>query len=144
MGDESGWRLYGTPGAEVMYTDVVSAYESQVEPCDDEVPGRAEIEEWSVHPPRHHMPTVGFLLDWLMEWTAENGEYGEDFGGDAIVKDKEVIAAAEAFLDAVASKVWYRMADQKLASHWVTWDGQGRPLLDGEPMYHPHITSVGI
>lgn len=32
-------------------------------------------------------------------------------------------------------KINYRMAKTHLRSLWVTWDDNGQPLLDGEPMY---------
>lgn len=131
-------RLYGTVGAEELFIDPETAYESQVEPWRDDplTPGkRVEIEEWDVHPTRYHMPTADALLDWIAEWTVENGEVGEGFEIDSATGAADVKAAAETLLDLMASKVTYTMARTHLRSLWVTWTDDGEPLLDGEPMY---------
>lgn len=131
-------RLYGTVGAETMHVTPESVYESEIEPWHEDplTPGkRVEIEEWDVHPPRHHMPCAAALLDWISEWTAENGEVDEYFDLDDVVKRDEVRQGAEFLLDCIANKVRYRMARTHLRSLWVTWNDAGEPLLNGEPMY---------
>lgn len=141
-------RLYGTRGAETMHVDPASVYESEIEPWRDDplTPGkRVEIEEWDVHPPQDHMPGAATLLDWLSEWTAENGEVDEYYDLDDVIKMDGVKQAAQFLLDYIATKVNYRMARTQLRSLWVTWDEHGQPLLDGEPMYvkSAHIDGTG-
>jgi hypothetical protein len=126
-------RLYGVPGAEVMHFDPATVYESEIEPTGDEHPERAEIEEWSVHPPRALLPSAEALMEWISEWTADYGEVSADF--DILPETAEVKQAAEFFLDHVASKITWRQADKHVASHWITWDEKGEPLMDGKPLY---------
>lgn len=137
MQDADDVRLYGTVGAEQMYLDPASCYESHLEPWKDEPnhPERAEIEEWTVHPTRSLLPSVEALMTWISEWTAEYGEVSADF--DIVPETNDVRQAAEFFLDHIASKIKWKQADKHVASHWVTWTEDGKPLLDGEPMYVP-------
>lgn len=127
-------RLYGLPGAEYMDTDPASVYESYIEPYDKPEPGaRIEIEEWSVHPSRYHLPSAPAVIEWLEEWVHENGEIVGDF--EVSFDTPSLRWAAETLLNGAAREITWRMANEKLASHWVTWDEDGDPLLDGEPMY---------
>jgi hypothetical protein len=93
-----------------------------------------EIEEFSVHPARYHFPRVDWVTEWIGEWVAENGMVAEGFDADEAVDD-EVRAAFDAALDLWAGKVRYSMANELLATHTVTLDADGEPLLDGAPMY---------
>lgn len=124
-------RLYGRPGAEVMHFDPVTVYESELD--DAEHPERAEIEEWTVQSPLEHLPSGEMLLEWISEWTAENGEVSADF--DIVPRTPEVKAAVEFLLSAIANKITWRQAEKHVASHWITWDENNKPLLDGEPLY---------
>ena len=47
----------------------------------------------------------------------------------------KAIACFQKALDLWASKVPYWMADQHVASHWITWDADGNPLIDGQRIY---------
>jgi hypothetical protein len=135
--DADDVRLWGLPGAEYMHFDYGSLYESEIEPYGEFDPPKpdtkVEIEEWSVKPARDHMPSSLGVVEWLQEWVEENGEIAGDF--DITFDFLAVRKAADALLDEAARHVTWRMADKKLATHWVTWDEQGEPLLDGEPMY---------
>lgn len=137
-GPDPADRLYGLPGAEYLDTDPSSVYETHIEPYDAPGPDtKVEIEEWSVHPPLYHLPSAPALIEWLEDWVAENGEISEDF--EVHFDSPGVRWAADTLLKAAAQQITWRMANEKLASHWVTWDEFG-PLLDGEPMYQPAPT----
>lgn len=127
-------RLYGLPGAEEMYFDPVEVYESEIDGQYPDQPEKVEIEEWSVHPPSHHLPSVAYLVELLEEWCYESGELTDTI--DVSFTSPSVKEAAQKLLDTVAGEITWRMADKKLALHWVTWAENGEPLLDGEPMYH--------
>lgn len=158
---QSDERLYGLPSDEHLEFDPATVYEHESwlnaqddtweerESTDPLVPGYMEpvpppgfsfvIEEWSVAPPRRHLPAADRVLDYICEWVSDNGEIDED-GYDAWsshADDPDVVAAFDAALDLLASKITYRMADKLVATHVVTFDAAGEPLLDGEPMYHP-------
>lgn len=130
----SGDRLFGLPHAEVLHFDAATVYESEIDgQMEQDHP--VEIEEWTVHPPRYHLPQVDRLLGWVEECAAEDGEIGEWF--DVSFQSDTTMAAAAALLDTIASEITWRMADSKVASHWLTWDEAGEPLLDGKPLYVP-------
>lgn len=137
-------RLYGVPGAEVLHFDPAGTYEAKIEPwLDEDDRSPREIEEWSVRDSIDHVPSIDVLLEWIIDWTAENGELTED-GFEAFenaAKHPDVCQAADALLHALASKVTFRMADKHLRSLWVTWNEAGEPMLDGEPLY-VHAPSI--
>lgn len=131
-------RLYGLVGAEHLYTDPATVYESEVEDQMDPLPDRIEIEEWSVAPQRSHLIDAGSLLEHIHETACDNSDTDEgwcDHMADAVAKP-DVIAATESLLDLIASKNQYLMADRLVATHVLTFDANGEPLYDGEPMYH--------
>lgn len=125
-------RLYGLEGDEHLFFDPAEVVERWIED-NDGCTEAFEIEEWSVHPPQYHMPHAVEILGWIGEWTCENGDIGDDM--DLPIKDVEVVAAAKALLDLIASKVTWRMADELVATHTLTWDAENEPLLDGQPLY---------
>ena len=135
MSDE---HLFGIPGSEHMYFDLATAYESQIDPYHDEHDNCPnQIEEWSVCDAKGHLIDADSLLDWASEWSADNGELDEDGWDDLAnaAKTADVRAAFETALDLWASKVRYRMADKCLRTWIITWDDEGEPLADGEPIY---------
>lgn len=132
--------LYGLPGAEVMYFDPATVYESEVEPwyADSDVrPDRKVIEEWSVHDPTYHLPDADSIVEWMAEWAADGGEMDENGHSEVYEarKHPDVIAAAEALRQTMGAQVKYRMSNRHLRDLTLTWDEQGEPLLDGKPMY---------
>lgn len=137
-------RLYGTPYSESLWDDPAAAYEQQVEPYSDEHDRRpVVIEEWTVHPPRYHLPSAAGVVDWLVEHASDQGELTEDAAEDLQEKaqDAAITAAAEALLDALASRMRYRMADRRVGEHTITWADDGEPLIDGQPLYRPAAKS---
>jgi len=120
-------HLYGKPGDEHMHFDAQDVLDS----CDgDEV----EIEEWTVHPPRYHLPPAVNLLEWLAESDYDVTEEWWESASDAAA-DPEVVAAAEALLDAMASKITYRMADKRVAVHKYRWVPAAEPAYEGDGEY---------
>jgi hypothetical protein len=105
-------KLYGLPGDEFLD----STPEAVVDRLIDRVLAgdHGVIEEWSVRPAHEHFPSVSLLLDWLVEWTNENGEWSDDLGQDEFVGEPEVVAAADRLLDACARHLTASMADELL------------------------------
>lgn len=107
---ENGQRLYGPPMAETLYLDLDEAWDA----TDGD-----EVEEHTVHPPRHHLPDAARVAEWIAEWAGENGEldeYGAEDFEDACMGPGG-LAAVEACLDAIAALTNYRMADKVVATH---------------------------
>jgi hypothetical protein len=51
-------------------------------------------------------------------------------------RDPVVLAAAEALRTALVERATpYWIADKRVGEHVVTWDAEGEPLVDGQPMY---------
>jgi hypothetical protein len=141
MSDHTDLRLFGQPGAEHLHFDLAASYENDIEPWRDPENDDRKwvIEEWSVRPSKDHLPTVDLVLEWAGEWAAEMGELDEDgsYAFDNAAQDPAVVAAFQTALDLWASKVPHRMAGDHLRDHRVTWDDNGKPLVDGEPLYRP-------
>lgn len=126
-------RLYGLPGSEYLVFDPSEVVEQWLCDAEDDEPRVFVIEEFSVHPTRYHLPDADRLLEWINEWTCENGEVGEDMELDC---GDEVTAAVEALLDLIAAKVTWCMADKKLRELHVTpSDDPDNPLIDGQPAW---------
>jgi hypothetical protein len=129
--------LYGLHGAETLFLTAADVYETYIEPAED--PANRDtswvIEEWSSHPPTQHLPPADWVLETVVEWIDDDGEVTDCDDWDDAARHPEVVAACQAMLNLMASKVSYRMADQHLRDLTVTWDENGEPLLDGEPMY---------
>lgn len=130
-------RLFGVPDTEYLQVDIGAAYESQIDPYVDEHDRRPRvIEEWTVFPPRHHLRSPEDLVDWLIEDASESaGLDGYYDHAEALTRDPEVLAAADALIASIADRVTYRVAHERVAEHAVTWDADGEPLIDGEPLY---------
>lgn len=133
-------RLYGLPFSEAMSFDLESVYEQADywTGADDERPERVVIEEWTVAEPSDHLPAAAHVLEHLLEnWISEEvTEAVWDHWSDAAAHT-DVVAAMQTALDLLASKVDGRMASKRVATHIVTFDGEGEPILNGERLYRP-------
>jgi hypothetical protein len=134
-------RLFCLPGSGHMGDDPAAVYESwATDGVDRSKP--LTIEEWDVHPPSFHLPSADSTAEWAAEW-AEDNEWDDD--GRALWHEAsgspDVVAAFQAALDLLASKIGWRMADKLIATHAVTWDADGNPRYDGEPMYRPALSN---
>lgn len=131
-------RLYGLPHAERLHFDPADVVQEWLDDrCDDDTERRFVIEEWSVHPPSYHLPSVATILERICEDAYDN-EWGEDSETweNATLKQDDVRAAAQALRDLIASKVTYRMANKKLRDLHVTpSDDPDNPLLEGAPTW---------
>lgn len=115
---DSEKRLWGLPHADVMYFDYDAVYELEIEPfLDSEALKPWIVEEWTVHPPEYHFPAPSTLIEWLIEGAMDGGEVGEGWGDNLESDNEEFIAKAEELISLIASKVRYRMADEKVAEH---------------------------
>lgn len=138
--DAEEMRLWGTPGAERMELEAASAYESQIDGFDgSDDPKEWVLEEWSVAPRGSSVPVASSILEWMVESAADELVEGGWEDLEDIARRPEVIAAAETLRQAMASRVRFWMADDLLATHSVTFDDAGEPLLDGEPMYERRV-----
>lgn len=112
-------KLYGREGDEHLHFEIEDAIEQAWDQGDDPDEGKPIIIcEWTTHPASHHLPTAEVLLDWVAEWTSENGEVDE-YGSDAWVNAStlpDVKEAAEKLLEVFGSKVTYKMADKQVAT----------------------------
>ena len=133
-------HLFTIPGSEDAFDDPAAAYEADIEPWADGHDRRPrEIEEYTSFTAAKALPAADDVVTWVSE-TFGDGDYAPNDHGvtcERIESDPEVKAAAEAFLAVVASKITYRWCDELVATHTVTWDADGSPLLDGEPLYRP-------
>jgi hypothetical protein len=136
-------RLYGVPGAEVLHLDPAAVYESAIDPWVDEHDRRPwEIEEWTVAEKIDRLMRTVDIVERVVEWTVDDTCPDEQACEDIerAGRDPEVVAAFESARQVMASKLNYEYADKRVATHTVTWDDQGEPLLDGEPMYVKKVT----
>lgn len=131
-------RLYGLTGAEELWFDPADAVQNYIDSRYEDGPLDLTIEEWSVHPPRYHLPTVPTLLEWLDDWVADNGEVGDECEFE---HTDAISAAADALLDTIASTIRWRMADTKLRDLHVTGT-EDDPLIDGQPVFVPRTTDA--
>jgi hypothetical protein len=131
-------RLYGLPDAEELHADPAWVWELDIEPyleADEMEP--VVIEEWDVHEPIEHLPSVEVILDYIAEWTAEMGEVSEHWGFPVTEEIKEL---TQKLREKLASQVHYRMAKSRVAEHTLALV-EGKPHLDGEPLYR-HVNTV--
>lgn len=122
-------RLYGEPEAEELFADpgeVIAHALGYEDPDPDDGPLLVQVEEWTVHPPRHHLPSAEMVRDWIAGWVDDgaNSELSDPTPFDRVLGfhsgdgvDPDVEAAAEHLLDVIASKVTWRQADQLVARH---------------------------
>lgn len=126
-------NLYGRRRAERLYFSAVGCYEAD---SDYDTRSPFVIEQWSTYPPAYHLPRACDLIDRIVEDVDEWDDDGIDEWGTA-GNAPDVQAAFQAALDLLGSKITCRMVDEKLRDLVVTFDDEGRPFLDGEPMYAP-------
>lgn len=132
-------RLYGAPGEENLHDDIGAAYEMQVEPWVDEHDRRPRvIEEWTVLPAGSTFRSADAIVEWLCEDAADDAPEGWYDSIQHLDRDPVVLAAAEALRAALIDRAApYWIADKRVAEHVVTWDDDGEPLVNGEPLYRP-------
>lgn len=129
MSDE---RLYGLPGAEVLYLQPAEVWESELDCREHGAPEEGwEVEEWTTVSPREHLPRADVLIEHIMDrWVGdEMDEEGFEHWADHASEEE-----AEAFLSAWAARVSYRMTGKQVGSHRITVVGD-EPYWNGEPMY---------
>lgn len=133
-------RLYGFRHDEYLQTDPAVVYERWLDdrydpPTADETP--LEIIEWSVVDLNTQITSADWILERIAEDIGDECGYGE--AGEAASKacqHPDVVAACETMRAEIAAKfTGWLTADRELRTLTVTWDANGEPLLDGEPMY---------
>ena len=132
--------LYGEPGDEYMDDDPAGVYERweiwhDASDPEDRVP--FEIEEWTSVPLSNFLPSAKAIIEWVLEVTAEE-EVSEDAWDHlkGLEEVPEILAAFEKARDVLGSKITgWRQAGKLIRTLKVTWDENGEPLLDGQPMY---------
>lgn len=134
--------LYGLDGDEDLRTSPQEVYEDrECDYCFEDVPvdqwELMEIEEWTAKPLGAFLPSGRRVVEMLCEalYEDEVSESAEDSIGRA-ESSAEAHAAFDVALAVLASKLtgWWQ-AEKLVRTLTVTWDENGEPLLDGEPMY---------
>lgn len=127
-------RLFGIPGSEYLESSLQDAYERYIDPCFDEK-SEWEIEEWTVVDPRSQMPQVEMIAEYVAEWIADDVMFEEAYESwEKALSHPEVVEALGKAFDLAATKVTFWMADKRVATHKVTFDGE-EPLVNGQPLY---------
>ena len=131
--------LYGRDGDEVLFDSLGGAIEAFDWEWDDLRGETVDIYVWTTVPLGAFLPKAEVILDWIAEtvYEAEVVEAASDHVNDAVA-DSLVVAA---FTDACevlrrrldASR--FAMAGRHVQTIKVTWDENGEPLADGEPVY---------
>lgn len=140
MSDEE--FLYGVPGAEVLYLTAETVWELEIEPWHDagdieNSPPSWVIEKWTATPLAHFVPSTDCVLESIESVTSDEVSEGAGdhldraFGDPAVI---EAFDAALALLKANLTDGWFQ-AEDKVGELVVTLDADGKPLLDGQPMY---------
>lgn len=117
--------LYGYDGAERLHTKPQDVAEHLWDSALEESEGPFLVEKWTVAPSRSHLPEPWRVLDFIGEWTSENGEVTEDFDDHMmnLIARPEVVAQMEATLDFIAGRIGYYMADNLVETQ--TWWRRG-------------------
>lgn len=137
-------RMFGLPGAETVYRDVATVWETELEPylvfLMNPADWDQEILEFDVLDPKDPFRRADLIVEDIVEWAMDSGEVCEGWPGNLDVelhKDPDVLAVAEKLRDVMASKVRFDHAGDVVARHRLTLDDQHRPHLDGQPLYRP-------
>lgn len=109
--------LYGTPGAEILSDDPYAVLDDEAG-LGLEDGAECVVEKWTVRPADSHLPDADRLLDWVEEWTADNGEGDEylSYSLNNVMGRPDVQEAAKALLGLIASNLGWRMADELVSS----------------------------
>lgn len=130
-------HLFGVVGAEYLHDDIATV----VDGLDPAIyPDRVEVEEFTQETDAQLVARIT-PADCIIDHLVENflDDYAADveppspFAGDP-TKDPALLGLAELLRQALARRVTWRWADQRVATHVVTWDGD-EPLVDGERLY---------
>jgi hypothetical protein len=142
-------RLYGQSGDECLYWEINDWYESQIEPYltkddngvwefwDRPRPEGILVEVHDVYPPSEHLPDGESILEYIHEWSCDNGMVDEGWCEQMgnVIKSADTKAAMEVLLYTIGRQMNYGMAKDVVDRVKLTWDEDGKPLVDGEPMY---------
>lgn len=130
--------MFGLPDAEHVQEDPISVYDSQIDPYREEHErGPWIIEEWTMKPITFGQWAAFNAAETAVEnlWDEIDESAAEQLHNAA--KADDVVAAFQTALDLLASKVSYMMCDRKIASHTLTIDDDGEPVLNGARMRQP-------
>jgi len=138
-------NLFGLPGAEYMSDDIDEEYEKWADDSGYEPSMRAEyenwpdqlvIDEWTAEPLRHRLPSAERVVEWITEQTCDDIGMEEAYESMCDASTPDIYEAFQAALDLFGkSMVGWRMASKRIASHVITWDAEGEPMLNGERLY---------
>lgn len=134
-------KLYGFDGDEYLQSHPEAVYETWE--GDNDLDGwleqgsPLEILEYSVTPTERIIPSAALILERIAEDIGDECGYEEaGEAADRACRHPDVVEAAEALRSAIAAHfTGWLSADKPLRTLIVTWDADGEPLLDGEPMY---------
>jgi hypothetical protein len=136
-------RLYGEPGAEYLYDDPATVWESEIDPHREYAADLVDewiIEEWTVKPVDVCVPSAVSIVEYVAEMTADDLEATEDPLPN-ITRNQAALAAAEALRAVFVGQVTWFSADKRVGERVVTIVDD-EPHLDGEPMYRPVVSPL--
>ena len=135
-------KLYGFDGDEYLQTDPADVFERWNDDRWDDPDAVGplpplEIIEWSCVDLNTQITDADRILERIAEDIGDECGYGEaGEAADEATRHPDVVEACEALRSAIAVHfTGWLMADKPLRTLIVTWDANGEPLLDGEPMY---------
>ena len=142
-------NLFGLQNAEYLGDSIVSEYERWVDKTGYEPtlrkendlswPDHVAIEEWTATPLRHNMPDAERLVEWITEFTCDDAQE-EAYETMCDASTPTVYAAFQKLLDEFGQTLTgWRQANKRIASHLITFDEEGEPMLEGERLYRPAI-----
>lgn len=136
-------HLFGVHAAEHMHFDIASVVDGVMDDFCDLYPARPfTVEEWTTTTPEVWLPSAESVLEWMVERAADELIDEDCFDAyDRASKSEDVRAAMQSVIVLLTSKVGYRMAEKCIATHQVTFDEAGNPLVDGAPLYATRVAS---
>ncbi len=129
-------RLWGLPGAgDWLRANPAEVWKHEIKPFIHDEDAWA-IEEWTVTPNIGFIDTAANILEFVAEMASDDTGCEDCWDAwEAATKHPDVIAATEQLRSVLAAHVAYKVAGQLIATHQITLDADGNPLLDGDPMY---------
>lgn len=119
-------RLYGQDGDENLFFEIEGWLDDNADWLEDMKPVDLILLEHEVADPRSHFPGAESMVEMMMDYAYNWGEVTEVVEWDK--ENTQVLAAAEAFAQAITDTQTGRMAGKVVARH--RWNGNGFEKVD--------------
>ena len=132
-------NLFGQSGDESFEDSIEDVFErvDTGDQCD--FPDGIEIEEWTSVPLRVFMSktTPKHVLDWIVEAACDDLEFeAAEKHIEKAALDPHVVAAMQVALDIFYDAITgYRICEQLVTTHLITFNDDGVPMLGNEQLY---------